>query len=93
MTGKEFAAEIGVTPKALAWWKWHLAKEQPAKATWGRPRKRKTALSPMTFIEMAPAAKMEAVEIVWPSGVRMLVPSGVDTSALGRIIDVLEKRR
>ena len=48
----EFATEIGVTPKALSWWKWQLGtgeKRKPAR----RSKPRKVALSPMTFVEMS----------------------------------------
>jgi hypothetical protein len=33
------------------------------------------------------------LEIVLPSGVRIRVPAPVDSDALGRVLDVLEKRQ
>jgi hypothetical protein len=94
LSAKEFAAEIGVTPSALSWWKWQLGRKIDApKAPGQRRRSRKASLSPMTFVEMAPRAPAESLEIVWPSGVRIRVPADVDPSALGRVLDVLEKRR
>lgn len=93
LSAKEFAAEIGVTPKALAWWKWRLGSKGPAKAL---PKRRsesaKAALSPMTFIEMAPRLVREPLEVVARSGVCIRVPADADPSVLARVLDVLEKR-
>jgi hypothetical protein len=93
LSAAEFATEIGVTPKALSWWKWQLGKGEKRKATQRRPRARKVALSPMTFVEMSAPARSDALELVLPSGVRILVRAPVDSDALGRVLDVLEKRR
>jgi transposase len=94
LSAKEFAAEIGVKPSTLSWWKWQLGtKAEAPKARARRARTQKTAFSPMTFVEMAPQARPEPLEIVWPSGVRIRVPVDVDPSALARIIDVVEKSR
>jgi transposase len=97
LSAKEFATEIGVTPKALSWWKWQLARSaQGPKTSAPRPRKErklKTALSPMTFVEMAQRLGTGVLEIVWPSGVTIRVPADVDPGALARVIEVIEKRR
>jgi hypothetical protein len=93
LSAAEFATEIGVTPKALSWWKWQLGKGEKRKATQRRPRARKVALSPMTFVEMSAPARSDALELVLPGGVRILVRTPVDSDALGRVLDVLEKRR
>ena len=97
LSAKEFATEIGVTPKALSWWKWQLGRNTQGPKTSARkprkPRKAKTGVSPMTFIEMTPRSGTGALEIVWPSGVAIRVPADVDPVALARVIEVIEKRR
>src|SRR5579862_6947684 len=79
LSAKDFATEIGVSPKALSWWKWQLGRKaaEPKTPTRrpGRPRKAKTEISPLTFVEMAPRMRSEALEIVWPSGVCVRVPA------------------
>jgi hypothetical protein len=93
LSAAEFATEIGVTPKALSWWKWQLGKGEKRKPAQRRQKTVKVALSPMTFVEMSARARSDVLEIVLPSGVRIRVPAPVDSDALGRVLDVLEKRR
>ena len=93
LSAAEFGTEIGVSPKALSWWKWQLGKVEQRRPTRRRPKPRKVSLSPMTFVEMSAPAHGGALEIVLPSGVRVRVPTPVDGDALGRVLDVLEKRR
>src|SRR5688572_26715411 len=91
LSAAEFAIEIGVTPKALSWWKWQLGKGESRKPAQRQPKRRKVALSPMTFVEMSTPARSDVLELVLPSGVRIRVPAPVDFDALGRLLDVLEK--
>ncbi len=93
LSAAEFATEIGVTPKALSWWKWQLGKGESRKPAQRRPKARKVALSPMTFVEMSAPSWADVLEIVLQSGVRVRVPAPVDSDALVRVLDVLEKRR
>jgi hypothetical protein len=93
LSAAQFATEIGVSAKALSWWKWQLSRGEKRKPAKKRPRMRKVALSPMTFVEMSTTAGSDALEIVLRSGVRVRVPAAVDSDALGRVLDVLEKRR
>jgi len=92
LSAAEFATEIGVSAKALSWWKWQLSKGEKRKVA-RRPKAPKVALSPMTFVEMSAPARFDVIELVLPSGVRIRVPAPVDSDALGRVLDVLEKRR
>ena len=58
LSSKEFAAEIGVTPSALSWWKWRLGKNgetENAPPPRRQRRAKKTEVSPMTFVEMSSA--------------------------------------
>jgi hypothetical protein len=93
LSAAQFATEIGVSAKALSWWKLQLSKGQQRKPAQKRSRTRKVALSQMTFVEMSAPGRSDALEIVLPSGVRIRVPAPVDSDALGRVLDMLEKRR
>jgi hypothetical protein len=94
LSAREFGAEIGVSANALSWWKWELGRKkgqaQPAKR---RARRKKTAVSPMTFVEMAAPVRSELLEVVFPSGIRLRVPGAFDAGMLARVVEVLEKRR
>jgi hypothetical protein len=102
LTAAEFAAEVGVNAHSLSWWKWRLGAEgRPAPARRGRlPRSTPRAgevtkplsPSPVTFVEMATATP-EALEIVLPSTISIRVRPGFDEATLGRVLDVLERRR
>jgi hypothetical protein len=93
LSAAEFAAEIGVTPKSLSWWKWQLGKGEKRKTAPRRSQARKVVLTPMTFVEMSAPARSDVLEVVLSSGVRVRVSAPVDAAALGRVLDVLEKRR
>jgi hypothetical protein len=93
LSAAQFATEIGVSAKALSWWKWKLGKGEKVKPAQRRAKARKVAVAPMTFVEMSAPAPSSALEIVLPSDVRIRVPASVDSDALGRVLDVLEKRR
>lgn len=94
LTGKEFAAELGVNAHSLAWWKWRLSSAAAAKASPRRARSTRRAPPPLTFVEMTKAAiAPEALEIVLPSSVRVRVPAAFDARALGRLLEVLDARR
>ena len=49
LTTAEFAAELGINPRTLTYWKWRLGKEQRAES----PRARSAKKSP-TFVEVKP---------------------------------------
>lgn len=76
LSAAEFAAEIGVTPKSLSWWKWQLGKASAAAATKRRKKTAKVAVTPLTFVEMTAPVQGEPIEIVFPRGVRVRVPVG-----------------
>ncbi len=50
-------------------------------------------MSPLTFVEMSAAVRGEPLELVFPNGLCIRVPSGFDAGALDRLLDVLSKRR
>lgn len=93
LSAAEFAAEIGVTPKSLSWWKWQLGKASAAPATKHQKKTGKVAVSPLTFVEMTAPVRSEPIEIVFPSGVRVRVPVSADAAALTRVIQALGTSR
>jgi hypothetical protein len=97
LTAAEFAAELGIKPTSLAWWKWRLGKSAGARESQQAPSRGKraiaTTVSPLTFVEMSSAVSGELLELVMPGGVRVRVPANFDAAALGRLLDVLDARR
>ena len=93
LSAAQFAVELGVSPKALSWWKWQLSRGD-AKATVTRRKRRsaETAISPLSFVEMPASLRHEPIEIVLPSGLRIRVPVDFDVASLGRLVCVLETR-
>ena len=103
LSAKEFAAETGINPRSLSWWRWHLAKGEPVAEVPARRRRRSRAITtpatkspmitPLTFVEMAAPISTSALEVILPSTVRICVRPGFDDATLGRLLDVLERRR
>jgi hypothetical protein len=94
LSAKEFATELGVSPRSLMWWKWQLGRRDPSpRAPARRARKKTSAVTPLTFVEMSTGAAREPLEVVLASGARIRVPVDFDPAALGRLFDVLDKRR
>ena len=90
LTAAAFAAELGIKPATLSWWKWKLGR--------GSVRRRRrasagTTISPLTFVEMTAPTEAGALEILFPDGVRVRVPSGYDSVALAHLIEALGTRR
>jgi transposase len=90
LTAKEYAAKVGVKAHSLSWWKWRLS----SGATWRKrsPRTRRVTADPLTFVEMTSPLVHESLEVVLPSSIRIRVPSTFDAPALGRLLDLLERR-
>ena len=102
LTAAEFAAELGISAGSLKWWKWRLD-AAPTAMTTSRPVPKKlrssaitktSTVRPLTFVEMtAPGVADAPLEVVLPSSVLIRVRAGFDDVALGRLLDVLERRR
>src|SRR5260370_31936789 len=86
LRAKEFARRQKVSEVSLKWWKWRLGSD-------ARRRTRKTALSPLTFVEMTGAMQREPLEVVLEGGRRVPVPLDFAEATLARLRDVLERRR
>ena len=94
LSAAEFGAELGISPKALSWWKWQLGRKEPSlQAPVRRARKKATTVTPLTFVEMSTPQASEPLEVVLASGTRIRVPVDFDPAVLGRLVDVLDKRR
>ena len=102
LSGKAFAAEIGINARSLSWWRWHLARGEIAPAPTPRRRRRSRApdtamaraatISPMTFVEMTAPVLTDGLEVILRTTVRVCVRPGFDDATLGRLLDVLERR-
>jgi transposase len=98
LTAKEFAAEMGLRAQTLMWWQWRLSGGTPRKRGRRTPPAASRAIakaatpSPLSFIEMT-ASVLEPLEVVFSSTLRVRVPVGFDDATLGRLLDVLERRR
>ena len=98
LTAAKYASEIGVRPDTLKWWKWRLSSETRSSALARRPAqivkaKTKTRISPLMFVEMTAAVAPQPLEVVLPSALRVRVPVGFDDVTLGRLLDVMDRRR
>jgi hypothetical protein len=100
LTAAEYAAEIGVRPQTLSWWKWRLASlGQVGTVAQRRQRKmsrnpvKAATVSPLTFVEMRAPAPGESLEVVLPTSFRICVRPDFDAATLARLLDVLEARR
>jgi hypothetical protein len=99
LTAKEFAAELGIRPDTLKWWKWRLGAKGRASQSRPKPaptltvRRSPAPITPLTFIEMTAAVRSDPIEVVLPTEIRVRVPSTFDEGALARVLDVLERRR
>src|SRR6266508_1221401 len=101
LTTAEFAAELGVNPRTLTYWKWLLGKEaRGEKRAW--PKRKDGAAAPskptqiaaptsgLIEIEVAPSDSRFELEL--RGGQRLRVPPGFDPAGLCRLLDVLEAR-
>jgi hypothetical protein len=95
----EFAAELGINPRTLTYWRYILRKEaRGEKRTWPRrkPAASKTPRAPAAvavtapFIEVQAATRASQFELELRSGRRLSVARDFDASALRRLLEVLE---
>ena len=82
LTAAEFARRYKVGEASLKWWSWKL----------GSSQKKADAMSPLTFVEMTGALQRETIELV-VGAIQVRVPADFDEVALGKVLDVLERRR
>jgi hypothetical protein len=90
LTTGEFAAEIGVNPKTLTYWKWRLGKEAREGGRRSVARKRVRPAKP-TFVEVtgdAPSPRVAAdrIEIVLDGRTVVRVPEHFEAETLRRVV-------
>jgi len=89
LTAAEFAREIGVSEKSVRWWKWQLA----GKATKApRGSKAKTAMSPLTFMEVS-SVQSAAIEVVLANGIRVRLAHLEDAVVFVRLLEGVDGRK
>ena len=85
LTAQEFAAELGVNPRTLTYWKWVLTKG-PAREQ--ATRSRTATVVPFVEVGQTPA-RTDVFELELSSGVVVRVPLDFDPAALRRLLDVV----
>jgi transposase-like protein len=89
LTVAEFAAELGVNPSTLTYWKWRLGKEA---------RQDKVRVAPArkapTFVEVkqegsARPSTMDRIEVVFADGLVIRVPDEFEPETLRRVVAAL----
>jgi len=95
LTAKEFAAETGIQPGRLAYWKWRLSdKVVRRECAAALP----TATSFVEVVAPAPIAsgpiseQAEPLEIVLCDGILVRVPARFDMATLQRVVSALQGR-
>jgi transposase-like protein len=92
LTVAEFAAELGVNPKTLTYWKWRLGKEaSEGKATSVAPVRARRA---PRFVEVepestTPSSTAERIEVVLDGGLVLRVPHEFEPATLRRVVAAL----
>src|SRR6478672_4240268 len=85
-TARAFAAQAGLNPGTLAYWKWRLSREAAESAPrTGRRTDAIVELSTVAFVD-------ERVEVELVSGHKLRVPAGFDAASLIRLVAVLGGR-
>jgi len=93
LTAAEFAAEVGINPRTLTYWKWHLGKgagrddrppkQAPARADFVE------VVAPLVAVSAATPEAPEPIEIVLADGLRIRVPVRFDETSLRRVVATL----
>jgi transposase-like protein len=90
LTAEQFASEIGINAGTLKFWRYKVNK-----AARGTPQTRRpvkvAAPAPPAFVEVRAASSETRFEIDLANGRRLRVPAAFDSSALERLVAVLER--
>ena len=103
MTCAEFAAELGINPRTLTYWKWVLGKEaRGEKREWPKRQERSLSATKVTTATAARSSGLIEIQVASPSdarielelrgGHRLRIPAGFDAQGLKQLIELLEAR-
>lgn len=103
LTCAEFAAELGINPRTLTYWKWVFGKEaRGERRAWQKRQGRsssalKAAKATTTessgLIEIQVASPNDVrIELELRGGRRLRIPAGFDAKGLKQLLDLLEAR-
>ena len=93
LSAREFAAREGIERHgALSWWAYHLSQRDAVQGSTGR----KSTPGDLRIVELSRPAERtrpaSPVEIMMPSGVRLMVSADSDEAALQRALQALGVR-
>jgi hypothetical protein len=93
LTADQYAAELGINPRTLTYWKYILRRDRSRVAP-GPTSKRRAPAAPSTvsFVEVTPPAKPTELVLEAPGGYRLVLPERVSTEQLARVLRALEQR-
>jgi transposase-like protein len=97
LTASEFAAELGINPRTLSYWKWVLKRDASSPGAKRSPRRanlrrREAAVRGSGLIEIQARPSETSFELELEGGRKVRVPSGFDADGLRRLLSVLEAR-
>jgi Transposase len=100
LTVPDFCRREGLKDWTFRWWRQELARRDqqplsaPRRQQEGPPIEATPAFLPVRIIDQEPFAPQPPppIEIVWPTGPTVRVPTGFDPRTLGDILAVLEGR-
>ena len=91
-----FAAEIGVNPRTLAYWRWKLGRDAERRSErrepTRRPRSQKRTPSIQLVELIAPENESnpgEAFEVICANGVRVRVPARFEAESLSQLLAIV----
>ena len=95
LSGPEFAREVGLNPRTLAYWKWRLSREAQGATPRSSERSRTqppTGAQPQgSFVEVAASVPTDdRFELELSGGRRLRIPRDFDEATLRRVVRALE---
>ena len=90
---REFCDRENLKPGAFSWWRRELAKRDRERQALNPDQKTETSFVPVQVVpDSLQPQTPPAIEIVFPSGPTVRVPSDFDAQALKGVLEVLESR-
>jgi hypothetical protein len=91
LTLRELSSESGVPAGTLGYWAWKLRGDDDRKAGRSRTPRREGFVELVASAEPATGDGRDRIEVVLGGGRRVIVPAGIDSSALARVVRALER--